>query len=45
MIRFLIVNDRKLVDRGLQETLNLESDIEIVGVADNGQVVIQQVET
>ena len=44
MIRLLIVDDQELVCQGLRAMLNLESDIEVVGVANNGQVAIQQVE-
>jgi DNA-binding NarL/FixJ family response regulator len=44
MIRLLLVDDQELVCQGLQAMLNLESDIQVVGVANNGQVAIQQVE-
>ena len=44
MIRLLLVDDQELVCQGLRAMLNLESDIEVVGVANNGQVAIQQVE-
>lgn len=44
MIHLLLVDDQELVCQGLRAMLNLESDIEVVGVADNGQVAIQQVE-
>lgn len=44
MIRLLLVDDQELVCQGLRAMLNLESDIEVVGVANNGQVAIEQVE-
>lgn len=44
MIQLLLVDDQELVCQGLRAMLNLESDIEVVGVANNGQVAIQQVE-
>ena len=44
MIRLLLVDDRELVYQRLQAKLNLESDLEVVGVADNRQIAIQQVE-
>lgn len=44
MIRILLVDDLELVSQGMRAMLNLESDLEVVGVADNGQVAIQQVE-
>ena len=44
MIRLLLVDDQELVCQGLRAMLNLESDIEVVGVANNGQTAIQQVE-
>ena len=43
MIHLLLVDDQELVCQGLRAMLNLESDIEVVGVANNGQVAIQQV--
>ena len=45
MIRLLLVDDQELVCQGLRAMLNLESDIEVVGVAGDGQVAIQQVKT
>ena len=42
MIHLLLVDDQELVCQGLQAMLNLESDLEVVGVANNGQVAIQQ---
>ena len=44
MIRLLLVDDWELVCQGLKATLNLESDLEVIGVANNGQTAIQQVE-
>ena len=44
MIRLLLVDDQELVCQGLQAMLNLESDLEVVGIANNGQIAIQQVE-
>jgi DNA-binding NarL/FixJ family response regulator len=44
MIRVLLVDDQELVCQGLRAMLNLESDIQVVGVANNGQVAIEQVE-
>ncbi len=44
MIRLLLVDDQELVCQGLRAMLNLESDIQVVGVANNGQVALQQVE-
>ena len=43
MIRLLLVDDQELVCQGLQAMLNLESDIEVVGTANNGEIAIQQV--
>ncbi|WP_019507671.1 response regulator transcription factor [Pleurocapsa sp. PCC 7319] len=45
MIRLLLVDDQELVCQGLQAMLNLESDLEVVGIANNGQTAIQKVET
>lgn len=45
MIRLLLVDDQELVCQGLRAMLNLESDLEVVGVANNGQVAIRQVES
>ena len=44
MIRLLLVDDQELVYQGLRAMLNLESDIEVIGVASNGQLAIQQAE-
>lgn len=45
MIRLLLVDDQELVCQGLQAMLNLESDIEVVGLASNGQLAVRQAET
>ena len=44
MIRLLLVDDQELIYQGMRAMLNLEPDLEVVGVANNGQVAIQQVE-
>jgi len=44
MIRLLLVDDNEFVSEGMQAILNLESDLDVVGVAKNGQDAIQQVE-
>lgn len=44
MIRLLLVDDQELVCQGLKAMLTLESDLEVVGVANNGQAAIEQVE-
>ena len=43
MIRLLLVDDQELVCQGLNAMLTLESDLEVVGVANNGQAAIEQV--
>lgn len=45
MIRILLVDDQKLVRQGLKAMLSLETDLEIVGTAENGEEAIAQVET
>ena len=45
MIRLLLVDNQELVCQGLQAMLNLESDLEVVGIANNGQTAVQQVES
>lgn len=44
MIRLLLVDDQELVCQGLRAMLNLESDLEVAGVANNGRVAVRQVE-
>ena len=45
MIRVLLVDDQKMVRETLKVSLATESDIEIVGTANNGIAAIEQVET
>lgn len=44
MIKLLLVDDQILVRQGLKAMLSLESDLEIVGEAKNGEEAIAQVE-
>ncbi|MDJ0633414.1 MAG: response regulator [Xenococcaceae cyanobacterium MO_188.B29] len=44
MIRILIVDDEKLIRQTLEMYLRLESDFEIVGIADNGQTALDLIE-
>lgn len=44
MIRVLLVDDQKIIRQGLQVLLEPETDIDIIGTADNGLAAIQQVE-
>jgi DNA-binding NarL/FixJ family response regulator len=44
MIRLLLVDDEPLIRRGLKALLSVESDLQIVAEADNGQLAIQAVE-
>ncbi|MEL6500691.1 MAG: response regulator [Cyanobacteria bacterium J06623_1] len=44
-IRVLIVDDQKMIREGLKALIKTESDIEIVGVAENGEHAVNQVET
>jgi DNA-binding NarL/FixJ family response regulator len=44
MIRLLLVDDQSLVRQGLKAILSLEPDLEIVGMAENGEEAIAQVE-
>lgn len=43
MIRLLLVDDQTLICQGLKAMLSLEPDLEVVGVAHNGAVAIEQV--
>lgn len=43
MIRLLLVDDQNLICQGLKAMLSLEPDLEIVGVANNGQLAVEQV--
>ncbi len=45
MIRILIVDDQKFFRRVIQEWLEKESDLEIVGTASNGKTAIEMVES
>ncbi|MBE9043511.1 response regulator [Pleurocapsales cyanobacterium LEGE 10410] len=45
MIRVLLVDDQKSVREALKISLKPETDIEVVGTADNGITAIKQVET
>lgn len=44
MIRLLLVDDQNLICQGLKAMLSLEPDLEVVGVANNGQTAIEQVD-
>lgn len=44
MISILIVDDQSLVSQGLKAILSLESDLEIVGIAENGEEAVVGVE-
>ena len=44
-IRILIVDDQKMIREGLKALLQTESDLQVVGTADNGEDSIKQVET
>ncbi len=44
MIKLLLVDDESLIRQGLEAMLSLESDLEIVGIAENGEDAIAQVE-
>jgi DNA-binding NarL/FixJ family response regulator len=43
MIRLLLVDDQNLICQGLKTMLGLEPDLEVVGVAENGRVAVEQV--
>ena len=43
-IRVLIVDDQKMIREGLKALIKTEDDIEIVGVAENGEHAVKQVE-
>lgn len=45
MIRLLLVDDQSLICQGLKAMLSLETDLEIIGTADNGEMAIEQVIT
>ncbi|MEN9564912.1 MAG: hypothetical protein RLZZ69_108 [Cyanobacteriota bacterium] len=44
-IRILIVDDQKMIREGLKALVKTEDDLEIVGVAENGEHAINQVES
>lgn len=44
-IRVLIVDDQKMIREGLKALIKTESDIEIVGIAENGEHAVSQVES
>ncbi|MEY2858279.1 MAG: hypothetical protein RLZZ74_2591, partial [Cyanobacteriota bacterium] len=44
-IRILIVDDQKMIREGLKALIKTESDLEIVGIAENGEHAINQVES
>jgi DNA-binding NarL/FixJ family response regulator len=41
MIRLLLVDDQNLICQGLKAVLNQESDLEVVGTAENGEVALR----
>ena len=43
MITILLVDDQSLIRQGLRVLLELETDIEIIGEAENGQVALHLV--
>ena len=43
-IRILIVDDQKMIREGLKALIQTESDLQVVGTADNGENSIKQVE-
>ncbi|MBF2002600.1 MAG: response regulator transcription factor [Synechococcales cyanobacterium M58_A2018_015] len=43
MIRLLLVDDQSLICQGLKAMLSLEPDLEIVGIAHNGEAALEQV--
>jgi DNA-binding NarL/FixJ family response regulator len=45
MIRLLLVDDQNLICQGLKAVLNQESDLEVVGTAENGEVALRLAET
>lgn len=44
MIRLLLVDDQTLICQGLKAMLSLEDDLKVVGVANNGEQALAQVE-
>jgi DNA-binding NarL/FixJ family response regulator len=43
MISLLLVDDQQLICQGLKAMLSLESDLEVIGIAHNGQDALEQV--
>ena len=43
MIRLLLVDDQSLICQGFKAMLELEPDLEVVGMAENGEAAIEQV--
>lgn len=43
MIRLLLVDDQNLICIGLKAVLEAEPDLEVVGIAENGEIAIEQV--
>ena len=43
-IRILIVDDQKMIREGLKALIQTESDLEVIGIANNGEEGIKQVE-
>jgi DNA-binding NarL/FixJ family response regulator len=44
MIRVLLVDDQSLVRNGIRALLSGETDLQVVGMADNGEAAIEQIE-
>ena len=44
IIRILIVDDQKMIREGLKALLKIETDLEVVGIAENGENALKQVE-
>ena len=45
MIRLFLVDDQSIVRQGLKVMLSLEPDLEVVGMADNGEAALGELET
>lgn len=43
MIRILLVDDEALIRKGLKSLLSMETDLQVVGEADNGQAALEAV--
>jgi HlyD family secretion protein len=44
IIRVLIVDDQKMIREGLKALIKTETDLEVIGIAENGDAAIKQVE-